>query len=101
MYRKRQTNQLAPGKGGKLECKQTGLATACQYRTRPELALEMIQKLASWIPERTLLVLRASEYAGKSISRQLPANAKLISRMNMKAALYEPVATSTVFIPPI
>jgi DDE superfamily endonuclease len=27
MYRKRQTNQLAPGKGGKLERKQTGQAT--------------------------------------------------------------------------
>jgi hypothetical protein len=38
MYRKRLTNQRAPGKGGKLECKQTGQATAMQYRTRPELA---------------------------------------------------------------
>src|SRR5918996_1123740 len=35
MYRKRQTNQHAPGKGGKLERKQTGQATAKQYRTRP------------------------------------------------------------------
>src|SRR5437899_9733437 len=90
MYRKRQTNQRAPGKGGKLERKQTGQATAKQYRTRPELALEMIQMVASWIPQRTLRVLGDSEYAGQSISRHLPANAKLISRMNMKAALYEP-----------
>ena len=42
MYRKRQTTQRAPGKTGKLERKQTGQATAKQYRTRPELALEMI-----------------------------------------------------------
>jgi hypothetical protein len=90
MYRKRQTNQRAPGKGGKLERKQTGQATAQQYRTRPELALEMIQMVASWIPDRMLRVLGDSEYAGQSISRHLPANAKLISRMNMKAALYEP-----------
>src|SRR5437899_9673964 len=90
MYRKRQTARRAPGKGGKLERKQTGQATAQQYRTRPELALEMIQRVASWIPQRTLRVLGDSEYAGKSISRHLPANAKLISRMNMKAALYEP-----------
>jgi hypothetical protein len=89
MYRKRQTNQRSPGKGGKLESKQTGQASAQQYRTRPELALEMIQKVASWIPGRILRVLGDSEYAGKSISRHLPANAKLISRMNMKAALYE------------
>src|SRR5947207_2864779 len=50
----------------------------------------MIQLLASWIPQRLLRVLGDSEYAGQSISRHLPANAKLISRMNMKAALYEP-----------
>jgi hypothetical protein len=90
MYRKRQTNQRAPGKDGKLERKQTGQATAKQYRTRPELALEMIQIVASWIPQRLLHVLGDSEYAGQSISRHLPANTKLISRMNMKAALYEP-----------
>ena len=90
MYRERQTNQRASGKGGKLACKQTGQATAKQYRTRPELALQMIQIVASWIPQRTLRVLGDSEYAGQSIRRHLPTNAKLISRMNMKAALYEP-----------
>jgi len=91
MYRKRQTNHRAPGKGGKLACKQTGQATAKQYRTRPELALEMIQVVADWIPQRMLRVLGDSECAGQSISRHLPAHVKLISRMNMKAALYEPV----------
>ncbi|MGB7722510.1 MAG: transposase, partial [Bryobacteraceae bacterium] len=90
MNRKRQTNQRAPGKGGKLERKQTGQAKAKQYRTRPEPALETIQIVASWILQRTLRVLGDSEYAGQSISRHLPANAKLISRMNMKAALYAP-----------
>jgi DDE superfamily endonuclease len=90
MYRKRQTDKRAPGKGGKLERKQTGQATAKQYRTRPELALEMIQIVASWLPDRLLRVLGDSEYAGQSISRHLPANTKLISRMNMKAALYLP-----------
>src|ERR1700722_18982357 len=94
MYRKRQTNQRAPGKCGKLERKQTGQATAKEYRTRPELALEMIQIVAGWIPRRTLRVLGDSEYAGRSISRHLPANAKLISRMNMKAALYDPAGKS-------
>jgi hypothetical protein len=49
----------------------------------------MIQTVASWIPQRTLRVLGDSEYAGQSISRHLPANAKLISRLNMRAALYQ------------
>jgi hypothetical protein len=88
MYRKRQTARRAPGKDGKMERKQTGQATAKQYRTRPELALEMIQIVASWIPQRTLRLLGDSEYAGQSISRHLPENVELISRMNMKAALY-------------
>jgi len=79
MCRKRQTAKRDPGKGGKLERKQTGQATAQQYRTRPELALEMIQIVATWIPRRLLRVLGDSEYAGQSISR-----------MNMMAALYEP-----------
>jgi hypothetical protein len=35
-------------------------------------------------------VLGDSEYAGGCISRHLPANAELISRMTMKAALFEP-----------
>jgi DDE superfamily endonuclease len=90
MYRKHHTAHRAPGKGGKLERKQTGQATSMQYRTRPELALEMIQIVASWVPQRMLRVLGDSEYAGRSISRHLPANAKLISRMNMKAALFTP-----------
>jgi len=51
----------------------------------------MIQVVADWIPQRMLRVLGDSECAGQSISRHLPAHVKLISRMNMKAALYEPV----------
>lgn len=90
LYRKRKKNRSAPGRHGKPERKQTGEATDKQYRTRPQLALEMIQLLASWIPDRKLLVTGDSEYAGGSISRHLPSNVGLISRMTMNAALYEP-----------
>jgi hypothetical protein len=90
LYRRRKKNKLAPGRRGKLERKQTGQATERQYRTRPELALEMIRMVASWVPQRTLRILGDSEYAGHSISRHLPANVHLISRMTMKAALYAP-----------
>jgi hypothetical protein len=90
MYRKRKNPTLAPGRGGKLERKQIGQATDKQYRTRPQLALEMIQIVAGWAGQRKLRVLGDSEYAGGSISRHLPANAELISRMTMKAALFDP-----------
>ena len=90
LYRK-QKAQRAAGPHGKLEPKLTGHATAQQYRTRPQLALEMIRKLADWIPQRKLRILGDSEYAGGSISRHLPANVELISRMVMDAALFDPV----------
>ncbi len=90
LYRKRNTDKLAPGKGGKPERKQVGGASDEQYRTRPQLALEMIQLLASWVPQHKLRILGDSEYAGKSISRHLPGNVELTSRMKMNAALYEP-----------
>ena len=89
LYRKRKTSKRAPGRKGKPEKKQTGQATEKQYRTRPQLALEMIQIVAGWLGPRKLRVLGDSEYAGGSISRLLPANAELISRMTMKAALFE------------
>src|SRR5450631_2325608 len=89
LYRKRKKSKLAPGRTGKPEKKQTGQATDKQYRTRPQLALEMIQVVARWLGPRKLRVLGDSEYAGGSISRQLPANTEPISRMNMTAALYE------------
>ncbi len=89
LYRKKKA-QSAPGRNGKLEPKQTGHATAQQYRTRPELALEMIRVVADWVPQRKLRILGDSEYAGGSISRHLPENVELISRMVMDAALFEP-----------
>jgi DDE superfamily endonuclease/Archaeal putative transposase ISC1217 len=89
LYRKRKNPKLAPGRNGKPEKKQTGQATDKQYRTRPQLALEMIQVVARWLGPRKLRVLGDSEYAGGSISRHLPSNTELISRMTMNAALYE------------
>src|SRR5260370_29821836 len=89
LYRKRKKSKLAPGRNGEPEQKQTGQTTEKQYRTRPQLALEMIQVVARWLGPRKLRVLGDSEYAGGSISRHLPAQTELISRMTMNAALYE------------
>jgi len=49
----------------------------------------MISLLACWAPHRTIYLVGDSAYAGKSISRFLPQNVHLISRMVMNAALYE------------
>lgn len=60
------------------------------YRTRPELALELIRLVAAWFPDRQLLVSGDSAYGGQSVLRHLPINVDLISHVHPKGALYEP-----------
>src|SRR6266496_1064011 len=60
------------------------------YRTRPELALELICLVASWFPERQLMVSGDSAYGGHSVLRHLPNNVGLISHVHPKGTLYEP-----------
>jgi hypothetical protein len=87
LYRRKQ-KQRKPGRP-RQERKAIGQAKPGEYRTRPQLATEMIALLASWLPERTIRVVGDSEYAGKSISRNLPDRVHLTSRMVMNAALYD------------
>ncbi len=87
LYR-RKLKKRKPGRP-RGERKAIGQAQPSEYRTRPQLAREMIALLASWMPERTIHVVGDSEYAGKSISRHLPPNVHLTSRMVMNAALYD------------
>ena len=60
------------------------------YRTRPELAVEMLQILADWFPERTFVVTADSAYGGGSVLQKLPENMHLISHVHPKGVLYEP-----------
>jgi hypothetical protein len=62
------------------------------HRTRPQLAVEMIQLFAAWFPNRQILVSGDSAYGGQSVLRQLPANVDLISHVHPKGALYAPPA---------
>jgi len=88
LYR-RQQKKRNPGRPAG-ERKSTGQATPSEYRTRPQLAIEMIEILASWVPDRVIHVVGDSAYAGKSISLHLPDNVHLTSRMVINAGLYEP-----------
>lgn len=87
LYRRRK-KKLPPGRP-KGERKQCGEATDREYRTRPELAAEMLEIAAEWLPGRRIRLVGDSEYSGKSISRSLPANTDLVGRMPMNAALYD------------
>ena len=60
------------------------------HRTRPELALELIQLVARWFPDDEILLLGDSAYGGRSILSHLPPNVHLISRVHPGGALYKP-----------
>lgn len=60
------------------------------YRTRPELAVEILQMIAKWQPERHFLLVGDSAYGGGSVMRNLPEHFHLTSRIVMDAALFGP-----------
>jgi DDE superfamily endonuclease len=60
------------------------------HRTRPELAVALIERFANLVPRRAIVVSGDSAYGGKSVLRPLPGNVDLISRVAPNAALYEP-----------
>lgn len=70
--------------------KQTVAKRGGPYRTRPQLAVEMLRILCSRHPERRFHVVGDSTYSGKSVVRHLPANGDLTGRMHFDAALYAP-----------
>lgn len=58
------------------------------YRTRPELAIEMLQVLCKHRKNRRFHLLADSAYGGQSVLCHLPANCDLTSRLVMNARLY-------------
>ena len=60
------------------------------HRTRPELAVEMIQAVSQWFPDRAFMVTGDSAYGGASVLQKLPSNVDLISHVHPKGALYKP-----------
>jgi hypothetical protein len=86
LYRNRQG--LTKGKKGRAKIKPTKRDP--NHRTRPELALELIQLFAQWFPDMEIVVTGDSAYGGKSILSHLPPNVHLISHVHPDGVLYEP-----------
>jgi hypothetical protein len=59
------------------------------FRTRQELALEMIQKVAEWLPDREIELVADGAYPCEEIVKGLPPNVVFTSRMRSDAAVYE------------
>jgi hypothetical protein len=59
------------------------------YRTRPELALQLIGLLCGRRPSRQFHVVADSAYGGKSVLGCLPENCQITSRLLLTARLHE------------
>jgi DDE superfamily endonuclease len=61
------------------------------HLTKPQLARQMVEVVASWLPGRQLLVIGDSAYLGKHLLKQLPENVAALGPIHWKAALTEPL----------
>jgi hypothetical protein len=68
--------------------KKTAAKKRLGYRTRPELAVEMLHLLCKAHEHRRFHVVADSAYGGKSVYLNLPANCDLTSRLDLDARLY-------------
>jgi DDE superfamily endonuclease len=94
-------NRQGLTKGKKSEGKSSQAKTKAKakadpdHRTRPELALELINLAAGWFPNDEIIVLGDSAYGGRSVLSHLPQNVQLISRVHPNGALYKPAPPKT------
>lgn len=65
---------------------------AAGHRTKPQLAREMVDVVASWLPGRRLVVVGDSAYLGKHLLKGLPDNVAAVGPIHWKAALTRPLA---------
>lgn len=70
--------------------KKTATRKRLRYRTRPELAVEMLAKLCKARVNRRFHVVADSAYGGQSVLTHLPENCDLTSRLDLDARLYDP-----------
>ena len=61
------------------------------HRTKPQLAREMVELVASWLPGRQLLAVADSAYLGKNLLKDLPTNVDALGPIHWQAELTEPL----------
>lgn len=69
--------------------KKTAEKKRLAYRTKPELAVEMVTLLCKAHESRRFHVVADSAYGGASVLTNLPANCDLTSRLDLDARLYD------------
>lgn len=69
--------------------KKTAEKKHLAYRTRPELAVQMLKALCKAHENRRFHAVADSAYGGASVLTQLPANCDVTSRLDLDARLYD------------
>ena len=62
-----------------------------EYKTRPQLCVEMLEILASHCPHRRFHAVVDTAYGGKSVVAHLPGNIDITSRIGLNARLHGPL----------
>ncbi|MCP5117193.1 MAG: transposase [bacterium] len=70
--------------------KKTATKKRLRYRTRPELAVEMLDVLCTRCENQHFHAIGDSAYGGQSVLAHLPENCDLTSRLDLDARLYDP-----------
>jgi len=68
-----------------------GQAGATGHRTKPQLARDMVEVVASWLPGRRLVVVGDCNYLGKHLLKGLPDGVAAVGPIHWKAGLTEPL----------
>ena len=61
------------------------------HRTKSQLARQMVEAVAEWLPGHTLYVVGGSAYVGRHLLKGLPDNVHVVGPLHWKAALSEPL----------
>jgi hypothetical protein len=61
-----------------------------RFKTKGQLALEMMENLASWLPGRRMILLVDGNYADHHLMLRVPKQVDVVSRVRYDAALWAP-----------
>jgi len=75
-------------------CEKRDHKTKDQHRTKPQLAAEMVQRIASWLPNYKLHVVGDVAYVGQCLLKNRADNVELLGPVRWDAALTAPLSRS-------
>ena len=74
-------------------CEKRGVKTKAEHRTKSQLAAEMVQLIARWLPGHKLRVVADVAYVGRYLLKDRPSNVHVVGPIHWNAALSEPLSS--------